>query len=295
MSHYLFVHFTGEHQDGEQVYFSVSQDGRHFEDLNGSLPVLKSTIGNEGIRDPFLIRDVNKQKFYLIATDLRISKGDGWEYAQVHGSMNIVVWESEDLIQWQDPHFLPVDLPGAGNVWAPEVIYDEEKEAFLVFWASKIAGKQRMFAAYTTDFTTLGEPFPFLEKANDVIDSTVIKHGQSYYRLTKDETVSRIIFEKADSLTGNYEEVASPLLSDLNGMEGPQIYQVNEHLWYLIIDHFSDNNGYIMLQTTALGTEDFTLVPKADYDFGKSLKRHGGVLPITNEEYEALVAAFGKE
>ena len=294
-NHYLFVHFTGEHEDGEQVYFSVSQDGRHFEDLNGSLPVLQSTVGNEGVRDPFIVRDVKKQKFYLIATDLRIAKGEGWEAAQVNGSKNIVVWESEDLIQWQSPRLLPVDLPGAGNVWAPEAIYDDEKEAFLVFWASKISGKQRMYAAYTEDFTTLGEPFPFLEKTRGMIDSTVIKHGQSYYRLTKDETYSRIMFDKADSLTGDYEAIASPLLRNLKGMEGPQIYRVNEHLWYLIIDNFAANNGYIMLQTTDLGTEDFTLVPKTDYDFGKSLKRHGGVLPITNEEYGGLVAAFGKE
>ena len=35
MAAYLFVHFTGEEKDGEQVYFSVSKDGLFWEDLNG--------------------------------------------------------------------------------------------------------------------------------------------------------------------------------------------------------------------------------------------------------------------
>lgn len=34
MAGYLFVHFTGEQKDGEQIYFSVSRDGLHWTDLN---------------------------------------------------------------------------------------------------------------------------------------------------------------------------------------------------------------------------------------------------------------------
>ncbi len=30
---YLLVHFTGESENGEQIYFSVSQDGLHWTDL----------------------------------------------------------------------------------------------------------------------------------------------------------------------------------------------------------------------------------------------------------------------
>ena len=31
---YLFVHFTGESPEGEQVYFALSRDGLHWQDLN---------------------------------------------------------------------------------------------------------------------------------------------------------------------------------------------------------------------------------------------------------------------
>ena len=48
---YLFAHFTGEQKDGEQIYFSLSRDLLHWEDLNGGKPVLRSEIGEKGARD----------------------------------------------------------------------------------------------------------------------------------------------------------------------------------------------------------------------------------------------------
>lgn len=45
---YLFVHFIGEQPDGEQVYFSYSEDGLHWKDLNGGSPVLFSDLGEKG-------------------------------------------------------------------------------------------------------------------------------------------------------------------------------------------------------------------------------------------------------
>lgn len=59
---YLFVHFTGESESGEQIYFSLSRDGLHWEDVNHGEPVLRSEIGEKGVRDPFLIRDEKKRK-----------------------------------------------------------------------------------------------------------------------------------------------------------------------------------------------------------------------------------------
>lgn len=45
---YLFAHFIGEQEDGEQIYFAVSQDGLHWQDLNHKQPVLYSTVGERG-------------------------------------------------------------------------------------------------------------------------------------------------------------------------------------------------------------------------------------------------------
>ena len=45
MACYLFTHFIGEQSaHSEQVYFSVSPDGLHWQDLNQGQPVLCSGI-----------------------------------------------------------------------------------------------------------------------------------------------------------------------------------------------------------------------------------------------------------
>nr|WP_272927971.1 family 43 glycosylhydrolase [Enterococcus sp. CU9D] len=295
MNHYLFVHFTGEHRDGEQVYFSISQDGKHFHDLNQGKPVLKSTVGEKGIRDPFIIRQPKTGKFYLIATDLRIEKGLGWSAAQTSGSRKIVVWESANLIEWQGPRALTVGVPEAGNVWAPEAIYDEKNGRFLVFWASKVAGKHKMYAAYTDDFSAIDEPFVFMEKEQDVIDSTITFHEGFYYRFTKDETTSRIIMERSPELTGSYEPVFSPVLEMQSGVEGPEIYQGEDTRWYLILDRFAENKGYQILFTDDLGKKDFAILPSDSYDFGGAKKRHGGVMPITASEYKRLQRFYDQQ
>ena len=80
---YFFTYFAGEgYSDGEQIYFASSQDGLNWTDLNDNKPVLTSSLGEKGVRDPFIIRSFESDKFYIIATDLKINGGDGWTAAQ---------------------------------------------------------------------------------------------------------------------------------------------------------------------------------------------------------------------
>jgi hypothetical protein len=77
---YLFTYFTGEGTaNGEQVYFALSQgnDPLSGRELNGGAPVLTSTLGTTGVRDPFIIRSPAGDRFYLIATDLRAGARPG--------------------------------------------------------------------------------------------------------------------------------------------------------------------------------------------------------------------------
>ena len=71
-SAYLFAYFKGDPlPDGEQIYFAISKDGFHWTDLNSGKPILTSTLGDKGLRDPFILRSHDDSKFYLIATDLK--------------------------------------------------------------------------------------------------------------------------------------------------------------------------------------------------------------------------------
>lgn len=296
---YLFVHFIGEKADGEQVYFSVSHDGLHWGELNGGEPVLRSGIGEMGARDPFLIRSPwegkdGNARFYLIATDLRIASGKGWEVAQYSGSRDILVWESDDLVAWKGPRAHTVGVLGAGCVWAPEAVYDEEKDAILVFWASMVERKQRIYASYTKDFRSFSEPFLFLEKENHVIDSTIIRTEEGYYRYTKDETVKSICVDFGRTLhPEDFHEVKSEALSSLYGVEGPEIFRLGQGSWCLIVDRFAAGKGYLPLVADRLDSGEFRVLDDSEFDMGVTIKRHGGVIPVTEQEYERLCAFYG--
>lgn len=295
MAGYLFVHFIGEEKDGEQIYFSLSRDGLHWSDLNGGKPALYSGIGTCGVRDPFPIRSPLDGKIYLIATDLRIEAGKGWEAAQEQGSRSLIVWETEDLLHWSKERSCEVGTLQAGCVWAPEAVFDKEKNAFLVFFASKTKedgeheGKHRIYAAYTKNFRDFTETFLYMERKNHVIDTTILESCGRYYRISKDETEKQLILETSDSLMGTFTQIPSPTLAGLKGVEGPEGYLLPDgKTWCLIADRFQEGTGYLPMLTEDLDSGIFTILKPGQYDMGRTKKRHGGILRITDEEYERL-------
>lgn len=301
MAAYLFVHFIGEQKDGEQIYFSVSRDGLHWEDLNDGKPILFSRTGMSGVRDPYPVRSPLDGKIYLIATDLRIEAGHGWEAAQYRGSRDLIVWESEDLVHWSGERACQVGVPEAGCVWAPEAVFDRERGEFLVFFASMVKApgeeksRQRIYAAYTKDFRTFSDTFLYMERDNHVIDTTILESGSRYYRVSKDEVTKRLILERADSLLGEFTQIDSPTLRELVGVEGPEGYRLPDGSWCLIADQFLAGKGYLPMVTEDLDSGEFRILSPEQYDMGDTKKRHGGVMMITEDEYEALQRAYGRK
>ena len=253
------------------------------------------------MRDPFLVRSPKEDKFYLIATDLRIANGKGWDTAGNAGSRDIIVWESADLVHWSSPWAVTLGIPGACCVWAPEAIYDETTDEFLVFWASATQEpqekerKQKIYSARTTDFRSFTAPEKYIERENHIIDTTIIAHNGAYYRFSKDETTKNIRVEKGTSLEkDSFTNMYAPALEELFGVEGPQIFKLGDREeWCLIVDRFAESKGYLPLLTSDLESGDFRVLPEGSFDLGKNKKRHGGVLPITAAESSRLLAAFG--
>ena len=296
---YLFVHFVGESEIGEQIYFSISKDGLHFEDLNTGKPVLISSIGEKGVRDPFIIRSIDGKKNYIIATDLRIANGKGWEAAVSVGSRNLVVWESDDLVNWSEERMVEVGIEGAGCVWAPEAIYDKETKKYFVFWASNVKEegeeqpKQRIYCSYTSDFKHFTKAEKYIERDNHVIDTTIIEEAGVYYRFSKDETTKNIRIDKANKLIGEpFQDIRMPQVEALYGVEGPEIFKFNDKdEWCLIVDQFATRKGYLPLVTNNLNG-DFRVLDASEYDMGVTKKRHGSILNLTEEEYERLIQKY---
>ncbi len=314
---YAFSYFTNNSIAGEKIYFAASRGNNalRWDELNGGEPVLESTYGELGLRDPFLIRSPEGDRFFLIATDLSIGRNGDWDRAQRQGSRYLEIWESTDLKNWSEQRHVLVSPPTAGNTWAPEAYWDEDLQQYVVFWASKLYAEDdpghtggtynRMLYATTRDFVTFSEAKIWQDIGSSRIDSTVIKEGDTYYRFTKDEGAgstgcSDIIQEKNDSLTEPdlvgakawaFQDGCIGRDAGTSAVEGPTVFKRNPGdtsggQYYLFVDEYG-GRGYIPLTTDDLENPDWK-VP-ADYKLPAS-PRHGTVLPVTQAELDALRA-----
>ncbi|MBP2412377.1 hypothetical protein JOF48_001176 [Arthrobacter stackebrandtii] len=307
---FLLAYFLSEEEpDGEQVRFALS-DGPSptaWTALNGGRPVLRSAVGECGVRDPFLIRDERNGRFVMIATDLKIGTGQDWNRATRHGSDSILVWESADLVQWDGPFRRRVSTPGAGNTWAPKAFWSEEREAWLVLWASALfaAGEdrgpgthQRMMMAETADFRTFGEPKVYLDLGHDVIDATFLEEGGRWYRFSANDQGGlpgrglHIFGEVGTSL----EDPAFTVVAGNIGKgamvraEGPAVAaDPAGGRWYLLADEFG-LRGYQLFTTTDLAAAAWDHVPDAVLPPGA---RHGSLLALTQAERARLLTNDG--
>jgi hypothetical protein len=296
----LFVTFKGEQTPlSEQIYFALSADGRNWTALNDGKPVLVSELGEQGARDPYLVRAHHRQRFYLIATDLSINRNRDWSRAVRAGSRSIVVWESEDLIRWSPPRLVEVAPKDAGCTWAPEAVYDEENGDYLVFWASTTRAddfsKHRIWAARTQDFRKFSAPFIYIDKPTTIIDTTIVRDNDKYYRFTKDEKYKAITMESAERLAGPWLDVPNFSLAQLRGYEGPEAYVIEPGsagkpaVWTLILDHYSKGRGYQPYVSRNIASGRFE--PGEGFSFPFPF-RHGAVLPVSAEEFARLEDAY---
>ncbi|THV36391.1 immunoglobulin-like domain-containing protein [Glycomyces buryatensis] len=307
---YFFTYFTGEGTaNGEQIYAALSDgnDPLRFGELNGGQPILTSDQGDQGVRDPFIIRSPEGDRFYMIATDLKIHGNGDWDGAQRHGSLSIMVWESTDLVDWGEGRLVQVSPESAGNTWAPEAYWDPEQNAYVVFWASKLyenadhsdSTYNRMMYATTRDFVNFSQPQVWVDKGYSTIDSTIIEDEGTFYRFTKDERSNTsgspcgkfIMGETSTSLSNTEWDFQTECIGSgsINQGEGPLIFKSNtEEKWYMFVDEFG-GRGYVPFETTDLSSGEWT--PSSDYDLPAS-PRHGTVLPVTAEEYERLQQAW---
>lgn len=291
---YLFVHFTSGIENRECVWFSVSKDGLHWKDLGGTEPVLKSHSGTKGIRDPFILYARQQEKYFILATDLKTEPGGDWHAYSHEGSRSILIWESDDLVHWSSERLVQLAIDGAGCAWAPEAVYCRERGEWMVFFASVVENKQRIYAAFTKDFRSFGKTFPYIEKAHDVIDTSIVWENGCYYRFTKNETAETIFIQRAESLLSeNFATLHCAALDGYAGIEGPEVFRIEETgEWCLLVDRFRGNLGYLPLLCGDLAAADFRILDEKEYDLGARKKRHGGVIRITDVEYERLTEAF---
>lgn len=290
---YLFCYFVGNEPEEERIHFAVSADGYHFEALNHNEPVILQTLGKKSVRDPYILKGEDGF-YYIIGTDMAASEGWTSNHA-------LITWRSADLITWTDETIMDIrDFGGefatTTRAWAPQAFWDDEKGAYMVYWAHSTEENDiaAMYYAYTTDFKTLSEPQPlYVREGIQTIDADIIYNEANgkYYMYFKHDEDQTIAYVTAEHLNGPYED--DPVIVSLapSGVEGSSMYRINgTDAWVMLMDEYGKGR-YFAQQTTDM--EAFTKLKRSDYsmDFGP---RHGSVISITDEEYQALIEAFGK-
>ncbi len=292
---YLYVYFRGFVNGSDEhlsIHIAGSEDGYNWFDLNENKPILESQMGTYELRDPYLLRSVEGDRFYLIATDLNTKDGQGWGPWSLSGSKYLMVWESDDLINWSEQRMVKFANDDIGCAWAPEAIWDPDTEEYLVYASGKDLTMESpgdtVYVVRTRDFVTFSEPEyfvqPFDANGNRIwaIDSNIIhaNDGKFYHFYKQSGHIEMMV---SDHASGPYEyinEFPRP------AGEGPGSFLVKgtDDTYALMVDDYS---VYVPYLTTDIASGNFTKA--TDTITMPTGSKHGGFLPLNQEEYDRVM------
>lgn len=299
---YLFAHMT--HADYGRLYYSVSLDGLHWDNLNGNKRVFPEYRGHPDIcKGP-------DGKYYLAGNN-----GDG--------SPDIDIYVSDDLITWKRHAIYTPDLKSTPNysnalqrIGAPKLFYDKDSSQFILTWhtphilgtkedAERYWTSQRTLYVLSKDLKTfVGPPNRLFNWDMATIDVFIRKVGDYYYAILKDETYPTLFWTtgktvriaKSKSLLGPYslpQESISP-----NFREAPTLIpSPDDKAWYMYYEQYPGISYGLSISDNLNGpwfqASGYTFTRKWDkYSFPEKI-RHGCMITISKKEYDSLVEKFG--
>ncbi|PSK60267.1 proline-tRNA ligase [Elsinoe australis] len=294
---YLAAAFLG---NVPSVFFHVAapDSPSTFQRLNGGQPSLVPTQGTKGARDPFIFFSQDRSKLYVLATDLDIGKTN-WNAAQTNGSRSIFIWESSDGLNWSQDRLVELMPATAGYVWAPSAIWDVDREAYAVFWSSRVydaadashTGTPQgpfIYYSHTNDFTSFTAPARWEPETTITNIDQEIQYlgGTTYIRYISDTSVTKVVLDRSDTgLFGPWTRVGTPVDKV---REGPASYQdiLRPERYYLWEDDYQTSGaGYECYYTE---TFEIPYTP-CETPLSPRGMRHGGVVQVDAEIYSALL------
>lgn len=289
-SAYLFVYFTGNGAGEEAIHFALSPDGYHYKALNKDKAVLSpadiSVTG--GVRDPHILRGKDGKTFYMVATDMNVSK-NGWG---ANGGM--VMMKSKDLIHWSSkvvniPNTFPA-FAQVNRVWAPQTIYDAAQKKYMLYWSMRFGnGPDKIYYAYANpDFTglsSLPKQLFFKPDGGATIDGTIaIKDGKYHLFFKTEGGGAGIKKAVSDKLTEGYVLYYKYLHQTKEAVEGADVFKlINSDTWILMYDVYMKGK-YQFCKSTDL--ENFEIL---DQDITMDFHpRHGTIIHLSAKEAKSL-------
>ena len=230
--------FTSFHEPADAgLRMLYSYDGKKWKDLDTVL--LRPAVGNQKVmRDPSMVQDKNGTFHLVWTSSWRGDKGFGYA-------------SSKDLINWSAQQFIPVlqKEPVVVNTWAPELFYDDDRDQFMIIWASCIPGRfergieedsnnHRMYVITTKDFNTFSDTKLFLDPGFSVIDAVIVKRGAKDYVLvlkdnTRPERNLKVAF--AENPMGPWNNISTSFSDKFT--EGPSMIKLKNE-WLIYFDAY---------------------------------------------------------
>lgn len=291
---YLFAFFPSN--SDENIYYATSTKDEpfNFTVLNDGQRILSadSVAIKQGLRDPHLLRGHNDGYYYMVATDMR--SAEGWS-----SNRGIVMMRSKDLVNWEHhtvnfpTRYAGTDFAKVTRVWAPEVIWDDEAQKYMVYFSLLGAGADntydKVYRCYAnSDFSDLeAQPVWMYDRGSATIDMDIIRKGDTYHGFYKNENAGGIGHVTASSLTGEWTLQSNAVQQTTEAVEGVGVYKlINEDNYIMMYDCY--NNGHYQFCSTS-DFNSFTVVANTETK-GAFTPRHGCVMPITDEEYATIDA-----
>jgi hypothetical protein len=311
MSAYLMVYFTDE---THSVHIAVSVDGYTFTDINDGQPIIAGdTIADQrGIRDPHIFRGPDNM-FYLVMTDLHIyaqregrrttewdrdAKEFGWG-----NNRGIILMKSKDLLHWQRTNIrMDVLFPewkDVGCVWAPQTIYDEEKEKLMLYFSMRRGtDTERLYYVYVnSDFDRIeSAPRLLFSYPKDItyIDGDISRIGDKHHLFYVSHDGTPGIKQAVSNLGADRGYTYDPIWYDPEptACEAPNVWKrIGEDKWVLMYDVY----GVVPHNFGFSETVDFKTFHNLGH-FNKGVMKasnfvspkHGAVIHITASELAGL-------
>ncbi len=245
---YMFSYFYGTTEDG--LHLAYSSDALSCHAVNGDAAILAKS--GSRFRDPCITYGADGV-FHLSYTSEWTGTSFGYS-------------ESTDLLNWSTPTTVTLMTDSTTkNFWAPESYYDAANKQYIVYWSSTTtidgATRQRTYYSTTTDFKTYSAAAILYDPGFSVIDTTIVKDGDTYKLFVKNESLSKIfIAAGGTSVTGSYGTSSLTYVTGNYSAEGPTVMKIGD-TWYLYSDHYysfiARNNG-IGLMTSSDDMQTWT-------------------------------------
>lgn len=264
-----------------------------------------------GTRDAFILRGQRENQYLMTTTDMCVAKTGVWH------NYGIDLLRSTDLIHWESTTFDfrqgkqifsdPEAVTGCydtdeeyariNRVWAPQVIWDESKQAYLVYYSLLSSNEgdsyDKIYYSYAdADFKTLTQPRIFFDPGFSVIDGDIVFNPYDglyhmYYKREAAGGSDRGVYEATSPVLvgGTWIDITHVTNEGTAQVEGSStIRRINEDVYNLYYMRYSEGYEYKVCETDHVGlnTSSSTALQ------GDGAFQHGSFMTLTEQEYNML-------